>query len=251
MRTLLIDLETFPHLAAVWGMFKENIPLDRLIESGYTACWSAKWLGEDDIYFDSVHRNDASQMVRNAHDLLDEADAVIHYNGRKFDIPTLNKEFLNYGLAPPSPYKQIDLLETARKQFRFASNKLDYVAQFLGVGQKTKHRGYDLWKGCMDGDEECWKEMEEYNCQDVVLLEKLYHRLLPWIARHPNVGLYNLEKDQLGCVNCGSHKLQRRGYAHTQVGIYPRYQCTDCGTWNRGRLLEKQFDRSGVLVKEN
>lgn len=248
MKRLLLDLETSPNLAAVWGMFKQNVSLDMLLESGYTLCWAAKWYKEDDIYFDSVYRNDPEQMVRNVHALLDEADAVIHYNGRKFDIPTINKEFLQYGLPPPSPYKQIDLLETARKQFRFTSNKLDYVSQFLGLGNKTKHRGYDLWKGCMNGDKECWEEMETYNIQDVVLLEKLYDRLLPWIERHPNMSLYNL--GEMKCTNCGSEHLQRRGYAHTSVGIYQRWQCNDCGSWSRTRKIEKQFDRSGVLTKE-
>lgn len=250
MKRLLIDIETSPNLAAVWGMFKQNVSLDMLMESGYTLCWAAKWYKNEEVLFDSVHRNEPEQMVRNVHALLDEADAVIHYNGRKFDIPTLNKEFLQYGLKPPSPYKQIDLLETARKQFRFTSNKLDYVSKFLGLGNKTKHRGYDLWKGCMDGDKECWKEMEEYNIQDVNLLEKLYDRLLPWIERHPNMGLYGEETDNPTCTNCGSHDLQRRGYAYTQVGIYQRWQCNECGSWNRTRTQEKHMKRQGVLTKE-
>ena len=44
-------------------------------------------------------------MIKGIHKLLDECDAVIHYNGSKFDIPTLNKEFLLHGLHPPAPYK--------------------------------------------------------------------------------------------------------------------------------------------------
>ena len=247
MKILLLDIETFPHLAAVWGLFKENIPLDRLMESGYTACWAAKWRGENHVYFDSVHRNTRKGMVENVHELLDEADAVVHYNGSRFDLPTLNKEFLQYGLQPPSPYKQVDLLNTARKQFRFASNKLDFVSKFLGVGQKTKHRGYDLWKGCMDGDRKCWTEMREYNCQDVILLENLYDRLLPWIQSHPNHGLHT---HGTVCTNCGSKHVQRRGISRTGVGVYQRWQCTDCGTWMRTRKQEKGHNQENLLVKE-
>ena len=70
-------------------------------------------------------------MLEGIHKLLDEADAVIHYNGKRFDIPSLNKEFLLNGMFPPAPFKEIDLLTVARGRFRFVSNKLDYVAQQL------------------------------------------------------------------------------------------------------------------------
>jgi DNA polymerase III epsilon subunit-like protein len=89
--------------------------------------------------------NGKKTMLKKIHSLLDECDAVIHYNGTRFDIPTLNKEFLEAGMPPPSPYHQIDLLKTSRKEFRFPSNKLDYVARALGLGQKTKHEGFELW----------------------------------------------------------------------------------------------------------
>lgn len=75
-------------------------------------------------------------MLKQIHALLNEADAVVHYNGAKFDIPTLNKEFILHGLPPPAPYKQIDLLRTARSQFKFPSNKLDYIAQALDLGKR-------------------------------------------------------------------------------------------------------------------
>lgn len=165
--------------------------------------------------------------------MLDDADVVIHYNGKRFDIPTLNKEFVLAGLLPPATYKQVDLLQVARKQFRFPSNKLDYVAKALGVGEKVKHAGFDLWIRCMNNEEAAWKEMEEYNVHDVVILEKVYLKLLPWIPNHPNHGLYDDVADV--CPNCGGHHLEKRGFAYTNAGKYQRYQCKECGTWSRGK----------------
>ena len=100
------------------------------------------------------------------------------------------KSFLKLGWLPPRPFLEIDLLQSVRSRFRLTSNKLDFVAQFLGLGQKTKHKGMQLWKDCIDGDAAAWEVMEEYNKQDVVLLEDLYLYLLPWISNHPNLGLY-------------------------------------------------------------
>ena len=230
MRILLIDIETAPNTAFVWGIFKENIPLARLIESGYVMCYSAKWLGEDDIYFDSVNNSDTIDMLQGIHSLMDEADAIVHYNGNKFDIPTLHREFLIAGFNPPAPSKHIDLYQTVKKNFKFLSNKLDYVAQQLDLGQK-KDTTFELWIGCMNFDEDSWKKMEEYNIQDVVLLEQVYYKLRPWI-KGINHGLYNTTTS-LVCPNCGSNHYHSRGSAVTSTCTYNRYQCQECGHWFR------------------
>ncbi len=41
------------------------------------------------------------------------APILSNYNGNRFDIPMLNKEFLEAGMPPPSPAKHIDLLQTS------------------------------------------------------------------------------------------------------------------------------------------
>ena len=245
MKILHLDIETSPCVAYVWGLRDKFIPVDRLAEPGYTLCWAAKWHGEKGVMFSSVHEDGEEGMLEKVHALLDEADAVVHYYGSGFDIPTLNREFVLNGMAPPAPYKQIDLYRTVRKNFRFVSNKLDFVAQQLGLGCKVKHKGFSLWTGCMEGDEKSWKEMKRYNKQDVVLLEPLYETLLPWITGHPNPALYSESKHDISCVNCGSTDLSSRGHAYTNVGKYRRYQCNDCGKWNRGRttVIEKDYGK--------
>lgn len=181
--------------------------------------------------FDSIHKSKPKTMLKGIHGLLNDADGVISYNGRKFDLPILHKELLLHNFHPPSPYKHIDLLNTMRQRFRFVSNKLDYVCQQLGLGKKTDHEGFELWLKCMNKDSDAWKRMEQYNKQDVILLEKLYNRILPWVKNHPNM---NLHQDHTGCPTCGSTHLQRRGTAVTTTGTYQRYQCRSCGTWSQG-----------------
>ena len=101
MKILLIDIETSPNTAHVWGLWQQNVSLNQLLESSYTMCYSAKFLGEKTIYFDSVHKNDAKTMLEGVYKLLEQSDAVVHYNGSKFDMPTLNKEFLLHKMPPP------------------------------------------------------------------------------------------------------------------------------------------------------
>ena len=243
----MLDIETAPNLVHVWGLWQQNVSINQIMAAGYVLCWSAKWYGEPEIKFDSVYKSKPKAMLRKIHELISEADAVIHYNGTKFDMPTLNKEFLLHGMNPPSPYKQIDLLQTARRQFRFPSNKLDYIAKTLGLGSKTKHAGHQLWIDCMAKIPEAWASMEEYNRNDVTLLEVVYDKLKPWIKNHPNQGVH---EGELCCPNCASQSYKRSGWAFTNSYKYQRFVCKECGTWFRGSN-NVEFDEPKRMVSIN
>jgi len=245
MKILLIDIEVAPNTAHVWGIFDQNISINQLLESSYVLCYAAKWYGESKIIFDSVHKSSRTDMLNGVHALLNEADAIVHYNGSRFDIPILHKEFLLNGMPPPAPSKQIDLLQVARRQFRFVSNKLDYVAQALGLGSKTDHEGHTLWVKCMNNDNKAWKVMEQYNKNDVILLEAVYNKFKGWIKNHPNHNAYNAN---IVCPNCESNKLHSRGTQRSRTAIYQRFQCQACGSWSRSAKSEKIGKESLVNI---
>lgn len=230
MKILVIDIETSPMDAYVWGMWDQNISLAQVKTPPRMLCFSAKWLGEKKTMFFSEWEDGADEMVYAAWALLDQADAVIHFNGRKFDIPHLNREFVIRELHPPSPFKEIDLLLAARKAFKFPSNKLDYLSQALGLGGKLHHTGFGLWKGVMDGDEKSRKTMKNYNKQDVALTEAMYNRLLGWLPNLPSRQLYDGES---GCPDCGNDRLHKRGFAYTKQSKFQQYHCIGCGKYFR------------------
>jgi predicted RNA-binding Zn-ribbon protein involved in translation (DUF1610 family) len=232
MKILLLDIETSPNVAHVWGIWQQNVGLSQLLESSYTMCYSAKWLGDKQVYFDSVQKSQPKSMLEGIHGLLEQADAVVHYNGTKFDMPTLNKEFIIHKMNPPPPIKQIDLLRVVKSQFRFPSNKLDYVAQRLSLGKKKDHEGHILWVKCMNGDKKAWKTMEEYNIQDVILLEKLYKKLLPWIKQPINLNIMKKDRNGFDCPTCGRSSLISKGFSYTTTGAYQRYHCKACGAFS-------------------
>lgn len=248
MRILILDIETAPNLAHVWGLWKQNVAINQIIEPGYVLSWAAKWYGEDEVSFSSIHHEDKLAMLIRIWNMIDEADAIVHFNGCRFDMPTLNREFLIHHMQPPSPYKHIDLLKTVKTQFSFPSNKLDYVSRVLKIGKKIKHYGHELWVECMADDAASWEIMREYNINDVLLTEKLYKRLLPWIKAHPNHNLFT-DDDVTVCTNCGHTKLHSKGQVYTNAGIYQRYKCTKCGANMRGRttMIPKAMKNNVVL----
>ncbi len=251
IRILDIDIETAPNQAYVWGLFRQNIGINQIVEPGYTLCFAAKWEGEDEVIFRSLHMHTMQEMLVDLWQLLDEADVVRHFNGKKFDMPTINREFVKHDMGPPSPYHQIDLYWVVRSNFRFASNKLDFVCQELGLGNKVHNRGMSLWTDCMEtlnikwGEDvpehvdQAWQEMKEYNEQDVHLLPRLYDKLQPWIKNHPNRGLWMERGEDPICPNCGSKDLRFKSYKKTRVLEYKQYHCGGCGSYPRARTAEK------------
>jgi hypothetical protein len=232
MKILFLDLETSPNLAHVWSLWDQNIGINQMVSSTEVICFGARWNDGKKVIFKSSFHHGKDVMLTEMHRLLDEADVVVGWNSQSFDTKHMNREFIQAGMRPPSPFKDLDLMRVVKANFKFPSNKLDYVSQILDVGCKVKHSGFQLWLDCMAGNRKAWAEMKEYQIQDVNLLLDLYEKLKPWIKNGPHVALHNGVEN--GCRNCGSANLQSRGIAKTTTATYQRYQCQDCGTWNRG-----------------
>lgn len=253
LKLLVLDVETAPHRVFSWGLWNQTIGPDQVEEPGYCLCVAAKWAGRPGLMYRVIRRRAQDKpdirALRWIRDLITEADGVIHYNGTKFDMPTLQREMLEAGLKPPAPPQEVDLLTTVRKKFRFASNSLAFVAKRLRLGKKHPHKGMSLWIRCMVGDPKAWKAMERYNRQDVVLTERLYDKVLPWIPKHPNAGLVGCggrpkqdDPNRPTCPRCQGVKLNRCGKVRTKTKEYQRYQCYRCGFWSR--------DRKSCLAKD-
>jgi len=243
-RILLYDIETAPNLIHTWGVYEQTAL--EVVRPWYILCFAYKWLDEPTTKvvaltdFEKDYKKDPEndyQVVKTLHNLFNEADIIIAHNGNNFDQKKVSARFLVHGFDPPINYRQIDTLKEARKHFKFDSNKLNDLGTILGIGQKVQTGGYQLWKDCMAGNQTAWNKMKKYNKQDVVLLEEVYKKLLPWISNHPNVSTLNGIMD--GCPKCGSKKLQKRGIKHNKTTAYQTYQCQTCRGYCRDRICIK------------
>jgi hypothetical protein len=242
---LALDIETRPALVYTWGLFELRVGVDQVVDPGGMMSFAAKWIGKRGVEFKSDFHDGHAEMVQRAWEMLDEADVVLHFNGRSFDVPHLQREFVEAGMPPPSPFKQIDLLLVVRKQFRFLSNKLAHVAPQLGLEGKVEHEGFPLWTKCINGDAAAWKRMRRYNIRDVTLLEDAYEILQPWVPSHPSHAAFTGKEV---CPKCGGTKLQWRGYAVTSVSRYRRFQCGACGAWGRSVHRETHAEVAQVAA---
>jgi len=238
MKILFFDLETSPIASFNWGIYEQNAI--GIIEDWYLLCFAYKWQGKGVRVLGLKNgRKSEKELVTELWKLFNEADVVIAHNAKKFDVKKSNAKFLEYGLKPPSPYKVVDTLQIARTKFANTSNKLDDLGALLGVGRKVKHPGFEMWKGYMNQEPKWIKLMHRYNKQDVVLLEKVYDKLLPWIDKHPNYQWQLKEKGELCCPNCGSKKYNNRGTEMRLNYIIERKSCNECGKNFYGKKTKK------------
>lgn len=256
-RCLVFDIETSPITAYAWGLHEQNITLDQLKTDWHLLAWAAKWYGDPaskTMYMDnSKARNihDDRALVKGLADLLNQADVVITQNGEKFDIRKLNARAAINRLPPIKPCKSTDILKEGRKVFKFTSHKLEYVSDRLNDRyKKLKHEeypGFKLWTAIMSGDKRAWKVMKKYCVHDVLATEEAYGKIQGWIKTQ-NLGSY--VDDAVMRCRCGSDRLEKRGFAHTDAGKYRIYHCRACGKWPRGSTNLLTAEKKRNLTKD-
>lgn len=203
---------------------------DQIIDDGGVLCVGMKWLGKRDRFFFSEWEHGKKKMLRETRKLLCAADAIVTYNGDKYDLPKLNGEFLRHGIAPPPTPTSIDLIKTVKKLGYFM-NRLAFIGPFLNLGGKISHEGFSLWTKVLAGNQVAIKRMTRYCIGDVLLTERLYKKVLPFIKSHP----YMRDTPRTCCGACGSKRLQSRGCRRTKACIIQRIQCFSCGSWQEGK----------------
>lgn len=243
-RVALFDIETAPSLGYFWGKLYETDIID-VAAPWYMLCYSWKWLDEKQIHTKALcdyplyktNRDNDFYLVKDLHALFDEADVLIAHNGDRFDIRKTNARFIKYGMKPPSRYQTIDTLKAARKHFQFESSRLNALGQYLGYGGKRPTTGFDLWKRTMQGDPKAWALMKCYNRRDIVLLEKVYRDLRPWMTTHPNLEIFHRPHVEVVCPNCQSKNTVKRGIWWEKTRKYQQHSCRSCGRWFKGVLI--------------
>lgn len=238
-RIILFDLETSRTRVEGYGS-RWDFRVVKFLKPSELMCYSYKELGEKNVHF--VSRHDFKKyhdFVESLRDLLDSADVTIAHNGGSFDDKMANRFFVLEGLTPPKPRKKVDTLREAKRWFRFESNSLDDLGQFLGLGRKETIGYADLEDDFMSDNpsKQTIKKMRKYNNQDVRILEKIYYKLRPYMASHPNIGDINQANGI--CPKCGHNLLQKRGFNHRRSGKIQRYQCTNCGGWSNESSIKK------------
>lgn len=243
LKILFFDIETAPRLAHVWRAYADYVPHGQMVHDTFLLTWAAKWGHGKKIMSARLTEHEArdqddERIVTELADLVREADIVVAHNIDKFDLRVLNARVMVLGLEPLGPTQTIDTLKLSKRHFDLSYNKLDYLAEALGLGRKIK-TDFDLWLDAYHGRNDGLDKMLRYNKKDVELLEKVFEHMKPYVNRLTRL----FDGEGHVCPYCGSDELQKRGFYRTQASTFQRYQCTNCEKYSRARTSQKaKFD---------
>ena len=177
-KRLFFDIEVSPNIVLSWRI-GNNLNLDHnsIIQERAIICICYKWEGEDKVSSIQWNNGDDTDLVGKFTKIIDSADEVIAQNGDSFDIKWLRTRCIYHGIPMSPKLNSIDTLKMARNNFKFNSNKLDYMGKFFGLGSKMK-TDFGLWKDILlKNDKKAMSTMIAYCKQDVILLEEVYKQL--------------------------------------------------------------------------
>jgi len=231
-KRLFFDIETSPNIVYSWNLgYDLNISPDLLIKERAIICICYKYEGDSKVYSLTWDKGNDKKMLQEFVKIINSADEVIGHNGDKFDIKHVRTRCIFHGIPMIPDVQSLDTLKLSRANFKFNSNKLNYIAQFLGLGKKIDTGGFSLWKEVMDYKSTALTKMVDYCKQDVVLLEKVYQKLNAYTLSKVHVGLHQ-GGNSCSCPSCASPRTVSNGVRITASGLKKRrLQCLNCGKY--------------------
>jgi len=229
-RRLFVDIETSPDFGLFWKTgYNLRIDYASIMRERAIAAIGYSWDGEKVVHCLCWNRarND-KQMLHDFWPIIAKADEVVGHNIKKFDLPWLRTRLLFHRLAPIPPVVPVDTYVWAKSHFYLNSNTLDYLAKFLGIGNKVK-TDYDLWvQTCYKNDRAALRRMMFYCRGDVRLLKKVYARLAEVAPHHTNQAVW-AGLSSWRCPHCKSDNVGRIKIRVTPFGITRnQMQCNVC-----------------------
>lgn len=227
MKRLIFDLETSLMTLTGFSLYEDYKTPDAILTDWHIISAAWKWEGEEDVYSAHTYTDKDKSVVKQLCEFIREADELVYHNGTKFDWKKLNTRVLLNGLPPIPKPKETDTLTQCKKHFAMSSNRLDYIGKALGLGGKVETSS-GLWLRALKRDKTAIDEMVEYNKYDVILLEKVFKRLKPYV----NLGYnQNIDSEEQVCNSCKSTHFECRGWSYTKTCRYQRFHCLDCNAW--------------------
>jgi len=230
-KRLFFDIETSYLLCRLWRVGKVNwVDANNIKEDKKIICISYKWAYEDTVHtLKWDEKQNDKKLIKDFIKVLGEADEIIAHNGDRFDIKEIRTRAIKQGLLMFPRYRTLDTLKKARSKFNFHSNRLDYLGEFLSVGRKLEHEGFQLWIDIVEHKKKkALDKMVKYCEQDVILLEDVFTALNPYIDHNTNYAVLS-GKEKHCCPNCASSKVSLCHTDTTPMGYVKRnMKCSKC-----------------------
>ena len=155
---------------------------------GIMLSYAIKVEGKRKIYANVIDPEDLrngtldKNLVKQCIDDLFEFDEIVTFRGSVFDLPFVRSRALYWGFEFPKYgyMKHKDVYYMVRNRLRLHRNRLEDACRLLGIKGKT-HLDGATWTKALTGDKKALAYVLDHNKRDVIILEKLYHVLEPYV----------------------------------------------------------------------
>jgi len=155
---------------------------------GIMLSYCIKENGKKNIYYGCISKNDLmngtldKNLIKSCIDDMSKFDVIISYYGTKFDIPFIRSRALYWNLDFPKYgyLKHKDCYYMVRNRLCLSRNRLEDACRLMGIEGKT-HLDGTYWIKALTGDKKSLKYILDHNKRDVILLEKLYHKIKDYV----------------------------------------------------------------------
>lgn len=243
LNILYFDLESSLMGTLTFGLWNQNISGNRITKHSHLL--SNSWAFNDEppqgvrLSPEDVAEGNDLLVVVDTIRAIEKADLIVSFNGKKFDVPLLKTRALLHGLPPIKFPPHLDLMQEAKRNFRFPSNSMQNISLYLGEHGKLATSGRNLWERCYhfqnyDDCNDALAQMLEYGLRDIDATRDLHKRMQGWFKSPVNIGLITKEingvntKDNhdLLCPHCSSKDVDKIGSkAYTSVSSFNIYRC--------------------------
>lgn len=249
-KILIFDLEVAPAIAYTYNFRDAYIQPENIIQMPYILAYSAKFYGEDKIYYQDTRSTprDDSDLLKSLSKLINEADYLAGHNLKFYDQKMTKGRLFLKNMAPLNDSTVFDTFKIAFKHFKLPFYKLGELAKYLSCkSQKLTHAkfpGTTLFIEADKGNSEAFKEMEDYCKADVIVTEEIFTRLMPWESSIN----FQIHHQSIIC-SCGSKEFRKDGHKYKKSGAYQRLRCVKCQKvyTAKANLIDKDI-RKGLLT---
>lgn len=126
---------------------------------------------------------DDSKLALALRNELEEANLIVGWNSKLFDLPMLNAKLAKAGHRRTFVQFHLDLMWFAGgSSMRIGSRKLDNVAKYFNLPHQKTPLDWETWQVAGTGDRKALNYVVEHCEADVCVLREAYHYLLPYVA---------------------------------------------------------------------
>ena len=126
---------------------------------------------------------DDGKLALRVREEIEEANLIVGWNSKLFDLPFLNAKLAKAGHRRTYPQFHLDLMWYAGgASMRIGSRKLDNVAKYFNLPYQKTPLDWQTWQVAGTGDKKALDYVVQHCEADVLVLREAYWRLLPYVA---------------------------------------------------------------------